>query len=72
MMKNLRLCWKEPVKMELNSPSIQNNCNYMKKHGVDLFQKSFKIVIMIIITICNINIKFSGWILKVLENNNFF
>ena len=71
MMKNLRLCWKEPVKMELNSPSIQNNCNYMKKHGVDLFQKP-KIVILIIISICNINIKFSGWILKVLENNNFF
>ena len=44
-MKNLRLCWKEQVKMELNSPSIQSNYNYLNKHRTGLFQKSFKIII---------------------------
>ena len=45
-MKNLRLCWKEQVKMELNSPSIQSNYNYVNKHRTGLFQKSFKIIII--------------------------
>ena len=45
-MKNLRLCWKEQVKMELNSPSIQSNYNYLNKHTTGLFQKSFKIIII--------------------------
>ena len=31
--------------MELNSPSIQSNYNYLNKHRTGLFQKSFKIII---------------------------
>ena len=31
--------------MELNSPSIQSNYNYVNKHRTGLFQKSFKIII---------------------------